>query len=290
VRVGSLFSGIGGLELGLERAGMRTIWQAETDPYASKVLAKHWPAVPNLGDLTKVDWSQVERPDLVCGGFPCQPVSAAGKRMGDQDIRWLWPEFTRCLRELRPRYAVLENVPGLLSLGFGEVLGDLAALRFNVEWGCLPAAAVGAPHLRWRVFLVAYTADWDDSRGEVHPRNQLQTLAGGKASPPVSSSARFQNVADSDFSGSQGRQLLSQRADQPPSRESSLADSNGKPEGWITEPREQCDHWQSEPDVGRVANGIPSRVDRLRCLGNAVVPQVAEVIGRWIMAQELLAA
>ncbi len=154
--VGSLFSGIGGIDLGLERAGMTVIWQSETDPYASKVLAKHWPDVPNLGDVTKVDWSHVERPDLIAGGFPCQPVSVAGRGLAQLDTRWLWPAFADCVRSLRPGHVIVENVPGLLVRGMGDVLGDLASLGYDAEWQGIPAAAVGAHHLRWRIFVVAH--------------------------------------------------------------------------------------------------------------------------------------
>jgi len=132
--VGSLFSGIGGLDLGLERAGMTVRWQVEQDAWCQRVLAKHWPDVPRYGDIKTIDWTEVEPIDLVCGGFPCQPVSLAGKRRAQDDPRWLWPEFARCLRVLRPRFALLENVPGLLSAGFGDVLGDLAALGYDAEW------------------------------------------------------------------------------------------------------------------------------------------------------------
>ena len=114
-----LFSGIGGLELGLERAGMRVVWQSEIDPYASRVLAKHWPTVPNLGDVTAIDWSTVDRPDLVCGGFPCQPFTYAGaRRRQPDDRRPLWPHIAACLRLVRPQWVLLENVPGILALGF----------------------------------------------------------------------------------------------------------------------------------------------------------------------------
>src|SRR5262245_35260350 len=125
---GSLFSGIGGIDLGLERAGMECVWQCENDPYASRVLARHWPAVPNLGDAHAVRWEDVERVDLIAGGYPCQPFSVAGQRRGDADPRHLWPRFRDAVRVLRPRYALLENVPGHFSLGFGRVLGDLAEL------------------------------------------------------------------------------------------------------------------------------------------------------------------
>ena len=165
--VGSLFSGIGGFDLGLERAGMKVIWQSEIDEFASKVLKKHWPDVPNLGDITKVDWSKVERPDVICGGYPCQPFSTAGKRGGADDPRHLWPAMFNAICLLRPRYALMENVRGHLSLGFGRVLGDLAEIGYDAEWQVIPAAAVGAPHKRDRVFIVAYS---DNSRSRTPER------------------------------------------------------------------------------------------------------------------------
>jgi len=249
--VGSLFSGIGGLDLGLERAGMRMRWQAETDGYASSVLALRWPGVRNLGDVTKVDWTEIERVDLVCGGFPCQPFSTAGKRRGTDDERWLWPEFERCLRVLRPRYVVVENVPGFLGSwgGMGQVLGDLAAIGYDAEWESVPAAAVGAPHLRYRVFILAVRA----RPGE------------GDAPRPDADGQRRQ-VADANSAGLQVLSGVEAGAELGRIR----AAWGG---GW----------WAAEPDVGRVAHGVPSRVDRLRCLGNAVVPPVAEWLGRRVV-------
>jgi DNA (cytosine-5)-methyltransferase 1 len=105
--VGSLFSGIGGLDLGLERAGMNVIWQSEIDPYASRVLKKHWPEVPNYGDIKTINWGDIVRPDVICGGYPCQPFSTAGKRKGTDDPRHLWPWVRQAISELRPRYAIL---------------------------------------------------------------------------------------------------------------------------------------------------------------------------------------
>ena len=237
MKVGSLFSGIGGLDLGLERAGMDVIWQSEIDPYACKVLDKHWPTVPNLGNIKEIDWSQVERPDVICGGYPCQPFSTAGKRQGEGDARHLWPWVRECIAELRPRYAVLENVRGHLSLGFGAVLGDLASIGYDTEWQVIPAAAVGAPHRRDRVFIVAYNEFIGDGQ------HRLTT----------------------DVAGEGGQRDNYQRGE---------ADDVSRQ--W----------WAIEPNVGRVAHGIPNRVDRLRCLGNAVVPQVAEYVGRLIMAAQ----
>lgn len=145
------------MDLGLERAGWECRWQVENNEWCQRILAKHWPDVTRYGDIREVhDLAPV---DLVCGGFPCQPVSHAGRRKGQEDVRWLWPEFARVLGDLRPRFAVVENVPGLLSRGMGDVLGDLAALGYDAEWDCLPAAAVGAPHLRYRVFIVAHNQE-----------------------------------------------------------------------------------------------------------------------------------
>ena len=230
--VGSLFSGIGGLDLGLERAGMSVAWQSEINPYACRVLTKHWPDVPNLGDITKTDWSTVEPVDLICGGYPCQPFSQFGLRRGDRDPRHLWPLVADAISVLRPRFVLLENVAGHLSLGFGQVLGDLAELGFDAEWDCIPASFLGAPHIRKRVFIVGCNTNRSDG-GEV---GQLPILG------------RLQQDANTGRSGSRN---------------------------W----------WTTEPDVGRVADGVPNRMDRLHALGNAVVPQVAEFIGRQLIEQ-----
>src|SRR5262249_25050190 len=140
-------------------------WQVEVDPYCLAVLRKHWPDVPKYGDIRALTGDELEPVDLICGGFPCQPVSLAGRRRGAADERWLWPEFARLLRVLRPRFALLENVPGLLAGGgMAEGRGDMAALGFDAEWDCIPAAAVGAPHLRYRVFIVAYAQQHDVQR------------------------------------------------------------------------------------------------------------------------------
>lgn len=154
---GSLFSGIGGFDLGLERAGMVCKWQAEIDPFCQRVLAKHWPGVKRYGDVTKIKWSEVEKVDCVCGGFPCQPTSRGGLRLGEQDERWLWPEYLRAVRGIQPRIVIVENVSGLLDSGLGTVLADLAGIGFDAEWDVLPAASLGAPHVRERVFVVAYS-------------------------------------------------------------------------------------------------------------------------------------
>ncbi len=157
MNVGSLFSGIGGIDLGLERAGMRVSWQCEIDPWCRGILARHWPDTPQYGDIRTID-ADTPRVDVLAGGFPCQPVSLAGKGLAQADERWLWPEFARCIRVLRPRYVIAENVPGLLTRGLDLVLADLAALGFDAEWTVFGARDVGAPHKRDRVWIVAADA------------------------------------------------------------------------------------------------------------------------------------
>jgi DNA-cytosine methyltransferase len=209
--VGSLFSGIGGFDLGLERAGMKVIWQSEIDEFASKVLKKHWPDVPNLGDITKVDWTNIERPDVICGGYPCQPFSTAGKRGGANDPRHLWPAMHNAICVLRPRYALMENVRGHLSLGFGRVLGDLAEIGYDAEWQVIPAAAVGAPHKRDRVFIVAYPNDERQSSRikKTKPKFNGRSFNEATSQPTSPNNTRFQTdaaMADTKGKQSNGRQ------------------------------------------------------------------------------------
>jgi DNA (cytosine-5)-methyltransferase 1 len=157
VTFGSLFAGIGGFDLGFERAGMTCRWQVEIDPWCRQVLAKHWPHVQRYEEVRDVGAHNLERVDVVCGGFPCQDISDAGKRAGIDGARsGLWRDFARIVGDLRPRHVVVENVAALLDRGMGRVVGDLAALGYDAEWSVVSACAVGAPHTRERVFIVAY--------------------------------------------------------------------------------------------------------------------------------------
>lgn len=166
-RIGSLFSGAGGLDLAVEQFfGGRTVWHCETDPHASKVLAHRWFGVPNLGNVTAVDWSAVEPVDILCGGYPCQPFSMAGQRKGTDDERHLWPFFAEAIRRLRPSIVVLENVAGHRSIGFDSVLWDLAVMRYDAQWCSVRASDVGAPHRRERLFVLACPADTDSAGWE----------------------------------------------------------------------------------------------------------------------------
>ncbi len=156
MRIGSLFSGAGGLDMAVEEVfGGEVAWQCEFNEAASKVLAHRYPGVPNFGDVTAVDWDTVEPVDIMCGGYPCQPFSQAGQRKGTDDERHLWPYFAEAIRRVRPRYVVLENVAGHRSMGFDCVLGDLAGIGYDAQWCSVRASDVGAPHRRERVFILA---------------------------------------------------------------------------------------------------------------------------------------
>ena len=191
---GSLFAGIGGFDLGFERAGMRCRWQVEIDKYANRVLEKHWPRVARWDDITTFppafgDWSV----DVICGGFPCQDISYAGLGAGlDGERSGLFFEAIRVVQQLRPRIVVMENVAALLTRGLDRVLGTLAEIGYDAEWHCIPAASVGAPHIRNRAFIVAYS---DDSGP---PRTRSRAQRQGKVVQPINSyrKERICNVSD----------------------------------------------------------------------------------------------
>ena len=153
--VGSLFSGIGGFELGLERAGFKIKWQVEIDEWCQKILTKHWPNVSKHRDILGVGAHNLEAVDLICGGFPCQPFSIAGKRKGEEDDRHLWPEMLRVISELQPRWVIVENVAGFVSMGLDDCISDLENQGYEVQTFIIPACALNAPHRRDRVWIVA---------------------------------------------------------------------------------------------------------------------------------------
>jgi DNA (cytosine-5)-methyltransferase 1 len=153
MRVGSLFTGYGGLDMAINGD---LAWYCEIEPAACRVLEAHYPGVPNLGDITKINWDEVEPVDIITGGYPCQPFSHAGNRKGKNDERHLWPFVRDAIRTLRPGYAILENVAGHLTLGFGDVLADLAAIGWDAQWTVVRASDVGACHQRARLFILAY--------------------------------------------------------------------------------------------------------------------------------------
>ena len=180
VRSGSLCSGFGGLDLGVQEVfPSELVWVADVDKAACAVLESRFPGVPNLGDIREVDWSTVPDVDILSAGFPCQPFSEAGKREGEADDRNVWPHVAAAVRVLRPRIVVLENDSGLPSPGLGTVLGDLAALGFDAEWGSFRASEAGAPHQRERLFVLAYAAGVDVERLLVGPHEGGSRPANG---------------------------------------------------------------------------------------------------------------
>jgi len=272
---GSLFAGIGGFDLGLERAGMQCQWQVEIDPYCQRVLVNHWPNVKRYGDIRECGKHNLSPVDLICGGFPCQPFSVAGKQRGKADDRYLWPEMLRVIREVRPRWVLGENVAGIINMELDTVLADLEAEGYEVQTFVIPACGVDAPHRRDRVWIVGY-ASWTTS--EWNTRSILGAQTSSCAERKQDGDLRIgladagQDVADS----------FAERLSQPKfeSSEERTARTSERP----------CSaggsQWPVEPQLGRVAHGVPKRVDRLKCLGNSVVPQVVEVIGRAILECE----
>lgn len=224
MRVLDIFSGIGGFSLGLERAGMQTIAFCEIDEFCRRVLRKHWPHVPIHEDVRELDGRAYRGTDVICGGFPCQDISEAGKGKGiEGDRSGLWSEFRRLIEEVEPAFAIIENTGALRTRGLERVIGDLSRIGYDTEWSLISACAVGAPHPRDRMFIVAHTSGgWGEQRGRI----ELEA-------------SRYQ--------------------------------------------ARNVHHWESEPEPPRVADGVPRRSHRNRALGNAVVPQIPEIIGRALM-------
>lgn len=242
--IGSLFSGIGGIELGFEWAGgFKTIWFCENDKYAQAVLKKHWPGVPIYGDITKVDWTMVEKPDILTGGFPCQDISISnwnrkglnGKRSG------LWSYYFKAICVLRPKIAVIENVPEIVRQGLHTVLENLAEAGYNAEWFTLQAQDFGAPHKRERMFIIAFS-------GSIPWRSDITTY----------SQDGFQRnrqwTATQDFK------------------------TRKEWKRWLVEASQAMDGEISKSDFFGMDDGISKEMDRIKCLGNSVVPQCAQIV------------
>jgi DNA (cytosine-5)-methyltransferase 1 len=276
LRVLSLFAGIGGFDLGLERTGgFKTVAFCEIDKKAQAVLRKHWPEVPCFENVQTLTAGQLIAagifPDAIAAGFPCPDISTAGRGAGIHGERsGLFFEIIRLVREFAElghqiKLLLLENVAALLSRGLGDVLGALAAIGFNAWWDCIPASALGARHRRDRIWIVAYPESelW-------HGRGRGAELAG--RDEPANGGEALAYA----FGERQPRQGTSGLAGDPEAHgEGQAADALDGRLGSI---------WAVEPPVGRVANGVPGRVDRLKQLGNAVVPQIPELIGRAILA------
>lgn len=332
MKVLGLFSGIGGFELGLQRAGFEIAAMCEIDPFCRAVLHKHWPGVPVAADVTKMRFYEGIA-DVITGGFPCQDVSCAGKRAGLSGERsGLYRELVRALRLVRPRHAIVENVAALLGDGMGTVLGDMAESGFDLEWDCVPACTIGAPHERDRVYIVAH-ADSIDGRagaGDEEDGQEARDCFG----PGLTSDA-----ADPDNERCREEGKLRLQSNEVPSRrtatserriagEPSDAASIGRRQRWTRRPPdsfarirerarwhatdpygsrlsfrnsvgrdaskelssserdsledERQSLWPDEPALSGVDDGVPDWVDRTKATGNAVLPQIPELIGRAI--------
>jgi DNA (cytosine-5)-methyltransferase 1 len=293
MKILDLFSGIGGFSLGLERAGMTTAAFCEIDAKARLVLKKHWPGVPVFEDITKLTKADIhDQIDIIAGGFPCQDISLAGKGAGLAGARsGLWFEFHRLIAEIRPRYAIIENVSALRNRGLDAVLRSLAEIGYDAEWHCIPASAVGAPHRRDRVWIIAYAQSNARICDGAYTKTDAQCpdahgLGSHRAQEHIDGSPEFRDEQDG-LIGSMGQDVAYPSGElrdgsggggkgQDGSTTPTCLRSGEHPGGW----------WAVEPDVGRVAHGISNRVDRLKQLGNAVVPQIPELIGRAIMDYE----
>lgn len=285
--VGELFAGIGGFSLAFHAAGARTAWFVEREPYCQQVLAKHWPDVSVYGDI--YDCHDLPHVDILTAGFPCQPFSVAGKQQGVHDERYLVPEMLRVISEVQPYVVLLENVPGFASLTdgdtFKQLLGALAEMGFDAQWGHLRASDVGAPHQRERWFCVAYTSG---DRFQRLPRGNNPGRLASEAKNYLSEAALSGQMANTQLSGFQRRKPnqgcgvqasyagLSSRTQSWRTTQSRLGrNTDGLPTGldrpqWPARPGQPQHDW--EPP--RVVSAQAQRTARLKALGNAVVPQV----------------
>jgi DNA (cytosine-5)-methyltransferase 1 len=332
LQVLDLFSGIGAYALGLERAGMKVAAFCEIDPFCRRVLRKHWPDTPIYDDVTKLSGDALRRDgiavDVICGGWPCQDISPAGTGSGLDGARsGLWSEVSRLAGELRPRFLVLENSSNLLSINrgadFGRVLGDLAALGYDAEWHCLPAAAFDAPHIRDRLWIVAnrrgsladaVVIGCDTRTGlcssdaREHGRRQSgddgcekdvpgsERKRAGRGSEQAGEGAGAADVADAYREGLEIGKLqrrVSRSARSADARENaglvndpsgSLANAHGVASFGASIARKERHSWEPEPDVGRVDVRAADTVDRIHALGNCNPPIVPELIGRAILS------
>jgi DNA (cytosine-5)-methyltransferase 1 len=285
---------------------MEIAWQIEIDPFCCKVLEKHWPEVKRYGDIKKISGADLESVDIICGGFPCQPFSVAGKQRGNEDDRYLWPEMLRVIKEIRPTWIIGENVPGIISMALDQVLSDLEDQDYACQTFIIPACGVNAPHRRDRVWIVGYSehnglsastvAGSIDKTSNDNPEGQDKTSESERAGR----SGNCQDVADTSIARNGGLPIQPGRplktcADIDRDGEDVCnAASPGFPDwagGEVEQPSpltefERPSGREIERDFRGISHGVSRRVDRLKSLGNAVVPQIPEIFGRMIMEIE----
>jgi DNA (cytosine-5)-methyltransferase 1 len=283
LKVLDLFSGIGGFSLGLERTGgFETVAFCEIEEFPRKVLNKHWPDVPIYNDVRELTKEQLDRDeisvDVICGGYPCQPFSTAGGRRGEADDRHLWPEYLRLIREMRPRWIIAENVAGHVSMGLDSVLSDLEGEGYRWEALIIPACAVDAKHRRDRLWVMAYPESngGGGNGGEFQGQNESQAPKRQERRLRQPINAGEGAPANAAILQRNGGDNIKRSCDQP----------EAIPEPGNSDWFECGAYWENEPRVGRVVDGVPSGMDRLKSLGNAVVPQIPEILGRAILQHE----
>jgi DNA (cytosine-5)-methyltransferase 1 len=269
-----LFSGIGGFALAAGWAGFETVGFCDNEPYAQAVLKKHWPNVPIHGDIKTLDGTAYRGVTLLSGGFPCQPFSNAGKRRGKDDDRYLWPQMLRVIQEARPTWIIGENVVGIIGLALEQVCSDLEASGYDVEPIIIPACGVDAPHRRNRIWILAnskYNGQFaNEKRKSIKEALQAEQKREDNSFHPSRASGFSKaehNVADPQ---SQQGSSNDNRQEQREASRPEQSQFRGSDCGEL-----QRSNWTTEPSVGRVANGIPYGMDRIKGLGNAIVPQVA---------------
>ena len=316
-----LFSGIGGFSLGLEATGeFETVAFCDYEPFCQKVLRKHWEEVPIYGDIKELTYEKlradgIDQIDIITGGYPCQPFSVAGNKKGEQDPRHLWPEYFRLVKECRPTWVIGENVGGHIKLGLDTVLKDLESEGYSTRTFSISAASIGANHKRERVWIVAYSEcnanlreksrvngeekkmeskhrENDSASGEFIRTSTVRKSDNGYDETLANSNDRLSNGKNEEVRT--GRNTFNNGS-------SDLGNSDNKrqQEQWNPESipetfkreterssTERSSWWEVEPNVGRVVNGIPKRVDRLKSLGNSLIPQIPYYIGQSIIQSE----
>jgi DNA (cytosine-5)-methyltransferase 1 len=310
VKIGSLFAGIGGFELGIERAipNSETIWQVEQNPFCQSILSKHWPKAKIYNDVRDITINNVEPVDVLLGGFPCQDISTAGKQKGVKDGKKssLWWEMWRIIGDIRPRVVIMENVANIIRLGGPDVVGSLTKIGYDCEWTIVSARQFGAPHLRERWFCVAYSesARWEshgrstqksqkEEKTWSNPRNVGQQSIGDGAKWPFTTahtnSQRHQTSQNQSIQFEiQGEGILSK------------SPGGAIPQRIPTGTNTTGGHWsrcKDQPIICGVDDGIPNWLDRdtkrehnqrLQALGNAIVPQCSQWVGEQVLKSGLL--
>jgi DNA (cytosine-5)-methyltransferase 1 len=340
ITIGSCFAGIGGFELGLERGipNSKTVWQIEQNKYCQTILQKHWPDATIYDDIREIDYEKMQTVDIICGGFPCQDISAAGKGKGIEhgDRSGLWRQMHRLINHIQPRVAVLENVPALLwkNRGMHIVLQDLASIGYDAEWCTISARQFGAPHLRKRVFIIAYPSSlsnrrqhdprilhdqkWHtknnqkvirsdrdttirtihkdyDTRAEIAYPMQIRCRQDGQQQPHKIDRDRQQVCTKSQELQTKSEHSNSEHIKANSTNIKSMETQRlsqrrcSKNDG--IQQRDYQNYWQRFPTQSPLCHrddGVPNRLARLRALGNAIVPQCSEYIGKKIYQSNLL--